>query len=87
MKLSALQQPVRRGSQLEETSQRIAKFNNALSSQTDEFKRANNNRAPTRDIQKMRNRLLLPVIVKQPGCGEVVGDTRIYSQAIARLRR
>lgn len=58
----------KKGSQLEATHQRVARFNNALSSQMDEFKRENNNRAPTQpEIQSMINRLLLPVVMRQQG--------------------
>lgn len=58
----------KKGSQLEAAHQRIARFNNALTSQMDEFKRGNNGRAPTQmDIQSMINRLLLPVVIKTPG--------------------
>lgn len=58
----------KKGSQLEAAHQRIARFNNALASQMDEFKRENNNRPPTQlDIQSMINRLLLPVVIKTPG--------------------
>lgn len=58
----------KKGSQLDEANKRVAQFNNALSSQMDEFKRANSNRQPTQaDIQSMINRLLLPVVIKTPG--------------------
>jgi len=57
-----------KGSELEKANRRIAQFNNALSVQMDEFKRSNNDRKPTQlDIQSMINRLLLPVVIKQPG--------------------
>lgn len=58
----------KKGSQLDEANKRIASFNNALSAQMDEFKRANSDRKPTQaDIQSMINRLLLPVVIKTPG--------------------
>lgn len=58
----------KKGSELEAANRRIAQFNNALAAQMDEFKRSNNDRAPTQlDIQSMINRLLLPVVIKQPG--------------------
>ncbi|WP_334539440.1 lysozyme [Bradyrhizobium sp. AZCC 1708] len=58
----------KKGTQLEEANKRIAQFNNALSAQMDEFKRANSDRKPTQaDIQSMINRLLLPVVIKTPG--------------------
>lgn len=58
----------KKGSQLDEANKRIAQFNNALTQQMDEFKRQNDNRAPTQaDIQAMINRLLLPVVIKTPG--------------------
>ena len=58
----------KKGSQLDEANKRIAQFNNALSAQMDEFKRANANKPPTQaDIQSMINRLLLPVVIKTPG--------------------
>ncbi|MCK1492203.1 hypothetical protein IVB14_17685 [Bradyrhizobium sp. 180] len=58
----------KKGSQLDEANKRIASFNNALSAQMDEFKRANANKTPTQaDIQSMINRLLLPVVIKTPG--------------------
>jgi len=58
----------KKGDQLAEANKRIAQFNNALSSQMDEFKRSNANKQPTQaDIQSMINRLLLPVVIKTPG--------------------
>ncbi|MGX1353365.1 GH24 family phage-related lysozyme (muramidase) [Bradyrhizobium elkanii] len=58
----------KKGSQLDEANKRIAQFNNALSSQMDEFKRNNSNKPPTQaDIQSMINRLLLPAVIKTPG--------------------
>ncbi|MGJ5032264.1 lysozyme [Bradyrhizobium sp. HKCCYLS2038] len=58
----------KKGDQLEQANKRIAQFNNALSAQMDEFKRANSNKPPTQaDIQSMINRLLLPVVIKTPG--------------------
>lgn len=58
----------KKGPQLDEANKRVASFNNALSAQMDEFKRANSDRKPTQaDIQSMINRLLLPVVVKTPG--------------------
>ncbi|MFZ5692458.1 MAG: glycoside hydrolase family protein [Pseudomonadota bacterium] len=58
----------KKGSQLDEANKRIASFNNALSAQMDEFKRANADKKPTQaDIQSMINRLLLPVVIKTPG--------------------
>lgn len=57
----------KKGSQLDEANKRIAQFNNALASQMDEFKRANNKPPTQPEIQSMINRLLLPVVVKTPG--------------------
>lgn len=55
----------KKGSQLEDTNKRIARFNNALAAQMDEFKRQNSDRKPTQaEIQSMISRLLLPVVVK-----------------------
>lgn len=54
------------GSARQEAARRIAQFQNALAAQMDEFKRANDNRAPTQpEIQSMINRLLLPVVIRQ----------------------
>lgn len=58
----------KKGPTRDEASKRIAQFQNALASQMDEFKRANESRAPTQmEIQTMINRLLLPVVIKKPG--------------------
>ncbi|MGM4915897.1 M15 family metallopeptidase [Tardiphaga sp. 813_E8_N1_3] len=58
----------KKGAELEAANRRVAQFNNALSSQMDEFKRANKDRRPNQmEIQSMINALLLPVVVKTPG--------------------
>jgi LAS superfamily LD-carboxypeptidase LdcB len=55
----------KKGQVREDAAKRIAQFQNALAAQMDEFKRANDNRAPTQvDIQSMINRLLLPVVIR-----------------------
>ncbi|MGO4836892.1 hypothetical protein AB4144_32065, partial [Rhizobiaceae sp. 2RAB30] len=54
------------GSAREEAAKRIAQFQNALAAQMDEFKRTNDNRAPTQmDVQSMINRLLLPAVMSR----------------------
>lgn len=55
------------GKEREETAKRIAQFQNALASQMDEFKRAHNKAPNQMEIQSMVNRLLLPVVIKEPG--------------------
>lgn len=58
----------KKGATRDEASKRIAQFQGALASQMDEFKRANEGRAPTQmEVQAMINRLLLPVVIKKPG--------------------
>jgi hypothetical protein len=55
------------GSAREEQAKRTAQFQNALAAEMEAFKRANDNRNPTQlDIQSMINRLLLPVVIKEP---------------------
>lgn len=52
----------------EKDAARIAAFNNALASEMQDFQKSNDGRKPTQiDIQSMVNRLLLPVVIKQPG--------------------
>lgn len=56
-----------KGSDRTEAATRIAQFNNTLAAQIAEFK-ANEERNPDQmDIQKMVNRLLLPIVVEEPG--------------------
>ncbi|MDW9880483.1 hypothetical protein GOA90_25175 [Sinorhizobium meliloti] len=56
------------GEQREESAKRIAQFQNALAAQMEEFRKDNDGRRPTQmDIQSMVNRLLLPVVIKEPG--------------------
>lgn len=55
------------GRQREEAAKRIAQFQNALASQMDEFKRAQNKAPNQMEIQSMVNRLLLPIAIKTPG--------------------
>jgi len=55
------------GKEREEAARRIAQFQNALSAQMDEFKKANNKAPSQMDIQSMINRLLLPIAIKSPG--------------------
>jgi hypothetical protein len=58
----------KKDSEREEAAKRVAEFQNQLAVQMEEFKRANQNRAPNQlEIQSMINRLLLPVVIKQPG--------------------
>lgn len=58
----------KKGSQRDEAAARIAQFNNVLAQQMAEFKSANEGRNPTQmDIQQMVNRLLLPIVVEEPG--------------------
>jgi hypothetical protein len=56
------------GSSREDAARRIARFNNALASEMQAFKEANEGKNPTQvDIQSMVNRLLLPVVITEPG--------------------
>lgn len=56
------------GKAREEAARRIASFQNMLAAQMAEFKAANNGKNPNQmEIQSMVNRLLLPVIVEEPG--------------------
>ncbi len=55
------------GTERDETAKRIAQFQNALASQMDEFKRAKGQAPNQMEIQSMVNRLLLPVVIKEPG--------------------
>lgn len=50
-----------------EAAARIAQFNNVLAQQMAEFKELNDGRNPSQmDIQQMINRLLLPVVIREP---------------------
>lgn len=55
------------GKERDETAKRIAQFQNALASQMDEFKQAQNKAPNQMEIQSMVNRLLLPIVIKTPG--------------------
>lgn len=55
------------GDEREKAAKRIAEFQSALASQMDEFKRAQNKAPNQMEIQSMVNRLLLPVVIKEPG--------------------
>lgn len=58
----------KKGSEREDAARRVAQFQNALAAQMEEFKQANQGKKPTQvDIQSMVNRLLLPVVIKEPG--------------------
>ena len=58
----------KKGSQRDEAAARIAQFNNVLAQQMAELKAANEGRNQTQmDIQSMVNRLLLPIVVEEPG--------------------
>lgn len=58
----------KKGAVRDEANKRIAQFQNSLSSEMAEFKRANNGRNPTQvDVQAMVNKLLLPIVIKTPG--------------------
>lgn len=58
----------KKGTQREEAAKRIAAFQNALASEMETFKRVNDQKNPTQvDIQKMINKLLLPIVIKTPG--------------------
>lgn len=55
------------GSAREEAARRIAQFQNTLAAEMEAFKQANDGKKPNQiEIQSMINRLLLPVVVKQP---------------------
>lgn len=55
------------GSDREEAARRLAQFQNQLAQQMEEFKKDNGGRVPGQvDIQQMINRMLLPVVMKQP---------------------
>ncbi|OJF92060.1 hypothetical protein AX761_21715 [Rhizobium sp. 58] len=51
----------------EEASKRIAQFQNSLATQMEDFKEANKKKPNQVEIQSMINRLLLPVVIKEPG--------------------
>lgn len=56
------------GSAREKEAKRIAQFQNSLAMEMEAFKQANEGKNPTQiDIQSMVNRLLLPVVIKEPG--------------------
>ncbi len=56
------------GARREEAAKRIAQFQNSLAMEMEAFKQANDGKNPTQiDIQSMVNRLLLPVVIKEPG--------------------
>lgn len=58
----------KKGEAREEAAKRIARFQNALASEMQAFRDANDNRMPTQmEIQKMTARLLLPITIKTPG--------------------
>lgn len=58
----------KQGAEREEAARRVAQFNNMLAAQMAEFKAANDGRNPNQvEIQSMVNRLLLPVVVEEPG--------------------
>lgn len=58
----------KKGPEREDAARRVAQFQNALAAQMEEFKQANAGKKPTQmDIQSMVNRLLLPVVIKEPG--------------------
>lgn len=58
----------KQGAEREEAARRVAQFNNMLAAQMNEFKTANDGRNPNQvDIQSMVNRLLLPVVIEEPG--------------------
>lgn len=55
------------GSDREETARRIAQFQNSLAAEMEAFKQANDGKRPNQmEIQSMINRLLLPLVIKQP---------------------
>lgn len=57
-----------KGSNREDATKRIASFQNVLAAQMSEFKASNDGRNPDQlEIQAMVNRLLLPVVVSEPG--------------------
>jgi hypothetical protein len=56
------------GAKREEAARRVAQFNNVLAAQMAEFKAANDGKNPNQmEIQSMINRLLLPVVIEEPG--------------------
>lgn len=55
------------GAAREEAARRIASFQNMLAAQMAEFKAANGKNPNQMEIQSMVNRLLMPVIVEEPG--------------------
>lgn len=58
----------KQGAEREEAARRVAQFNNMLAAQMAEFKTANNGRNPNQvEIQSMVNRMLLPVVIEEPG--------------------
>lgn len=55
------------GSQRQEAATRIAQFNNVLAAQIAEFKAREERNPDQADIQSMVNRLLLPIVIEEPG--------------------
>ncbi|HEY5797658.1 MAG TPA: M15 family metallopeptidase [Bosea sp. (in: a-proteobacteria)] len=55
------------GKQREEAAKRIAQFQNALAGELEAFKKLNNKNPNQIEIQAMTNKLLLPIVIKQPG--------------------
>lgn len=56
------------GDEREAAAKRIAQFQNALVAQMEEFRQDNGGKRPTQiEVQSMINRLLLPVVIKEPG--------------------
>ncbi|MBA9018569.1 hypothetical protein [Aminobacter ciceronei] len=53
------------GSKRQAQAARIAEFNNALSRQMEEFKKAENKNPTQIDIQSMINRMLLPIVIEE----------------------
>lgn len=55
------------GTDRQKAAEQIARFNAALAAEMETFKQQNGGKAPTQtDIQSMTNRLLLPVVIKEP---------------------
>ncbi|RUM19301.1 hypothetical protein EFQ99_31540 [Rhizobium vallis] len=69
----------RQGPERERAIKQIARFQNALASEIAAFKKENNGKAPSEfDISSMRNKLLLPIVLREP---EPVTETPVLHLA------
>ena len=69
----------RQGPEREAAIRQIARFQNALASDMAAFKRENNGKSPSElDITSMRNKLLLPMVLREP---ELVSESPVFDVA------